>query len=114
MARTQIVQLAQKHCVSSGGESQVLPQNEAQIFHQQVQDWTLHHKSLQREFRFKNFKESMDFVRKVADIAEEEEHHPDISIFYNRVRLQLSTHTVGGITENDFIVAAKIDALLKS
>jgi len=113
MNRTKTELLVQKHCVTSAGEIQVLPQREAQIFHQQVQGWTLHHKSLQREFRFKDFKESMDFVRKVADIAEAEDHHPDISIFFNRVRLQLSTHSVGGITENDFIVAAKIDYLLK-
>jgi 4a-hydroxytetrahydrobiopterin dehydratase len=66
---------------------------------------------LHREFKFKDFRESIEFVKKVADIAEQEAHHPDIFIFYNVVRLDLSTHSVNGLSENDFIVAAKIDAL---
>lgn len=54
---------------------------------------------------------AIDFVKKVADIAEAEGHHPDIYIFYNLVRLELSTHSVGGLSENDFILAAKINSI---
>jgi 4a-hydroxytetrahydrobiopterin dehydratase len=68
-------------------------------------------KQLLREFIFKDFKGSMEFVMAVANIAEEEGHHPDICIFYNRVRLELSTHAIKGLSENDFILAAKIDAI---
>jgi len=63
------------------------------------------------DFKFKNFKESMTFVNKVAEIAESESHHPDIYIYYSKVKLELSTHAVGGLSINDFIVASKIDAL---
>jgi 4a-hydroxytetrahydrobiopterin dehydratase len=64
---------------------------------------------LRREFKFKNFKQSLAFVNKVSEIAESESHHPDIYIFYNIVKLELFTHAVGGLSENDFIMAAKID-----
>lgn len=68
-------------------------------------------KKIAREFKFKDFKAAMAFVNKVAEIAEAEQHHPDIHIFYNLVRLELSTHAIGGLSENDFILAAKIDLL---
>lgn len=64
-----------------------------------------------KEFNFKDFKQAMEFVQKVAEIAEEEGHHPDIYIFYSLVRLTLWTHAAGGLTENDFIVAAKINSI---
>lgn len=70
-------------------------------------------KKITREFTFKDFKEAMVFVNGVAAIAESEAHHPDIYIFYNHVRLELSTHAVHGLSENDFILAAKLDAFLK-
>lgn len=68
-------------------------------------------KKLHQEFKFKDFKEAMVFVNKVADLAEEEGHHPDIYIYYNRVVLDLTTHAVGGLSENDFIMARKIEML---
>lgn len=64
---------------------------------------------LRRQFTFKNFIEAMVFVNKVADVAESEGHHPDMYIFYNKVQIDLFTHAVGGLSENDFIMAAKID-----
>ena len=64
-----------------------------------------------REFEFKDFKEAMTFVNNVADLAETEGHHPDITIHWNKVKLDLWTHSVDGLTENDFIVASKIDRL---
>jgi 4a-hydroxytetrahydrobiopterin dehydratase len=76
-----------------------------------VKSWTLSEKMLQREFKFKNFIEAMKFINQVAVIAEEEGHHPDIYVFYNKVKLQLTTHAIGGLSLNDFIVAAKVDAL---
>ena len=76
-----------------------------------VPAWTLHEQSIEREFRFSDFREAIDFVDRVADLAEEEGHHPDIHISYSRVRLELSTHKIGGLSQNDFILAAKIDEL---
>lgn len=73
--------------------------------------WTLSRdgKSIVKEMVFKDFDKAMDFVTMVADAAEFEGHHPDIDIRYNKVKLVLSTHSIGGLTENDFILAAKID-----
>lgn len=68
-------------------------------------------KKIKKEFRFKDFSGSMDFVNKVAKLAEEEGHHPALFINYNKVRITLTTHSIGGLSENDFIMAAKIDAL---
>lgn len=66
---------------------------------------------LARSFRFKNFKQTMEFVNKVAAIAEEEGHHPDMSVSYSDVGIELTTHAIGGLSENDFILAAKIDEI---
>jgi 4a-hydroxytetrahydrobiopterin dehydratase len=68
-------------------------------------------KKLQRQFSFGDFLGAMAFVNHVAKIAETEGHHPDIYIFYNKVRLELWTHASNGLTENDFILAAKIDEI---
>jgi len=68
-------------------------------------------KKISKEFVFKDFVGALHFVNQVGNIAEAEGHHPDINIVYNKVTLDLSTHSIGGLTENDFIVAAKIDAL---
>ena len=67
--------------------------------------------SIKRKFKFKDFKQAMKFVNDVADITNQEGHHPDIYIFYNIVDLELYTHAVKGLSENDFIMAAKIDKL---
>jgi 4a-hydroxytetrahydrobiopterin dehydratase len=71
-------------------------------------------RGLEQEFRFKNFHETMGFVNAVAWIASTEDHHPDLEIGYNRCRIRLTTHAAGGLTVNDFICAAKIDALYKA
>jgi 4a-hydroxytetrahydrobiopterin dehydratase len=68
-------------------------------------------KNISRNFTFTDFKEAMLFVNKVADLAESEGHHPDISISWNKVGILLTTHAIGGLSENDFIVAAKIDLI---
>lgn len=67
-------------------------------------------KAISREWKFKNFKEAMAFANKVAELAEQENHHPDIFLHgWNKVRLTLSTHAIKGLSENDFIMAAKCD-----
>jgi 4a-hydroxytetrahydrobiopterin dehydratase len=105
--------LIQKKCVACEGGMPPLNNAEAEILLEQVPGWTISDdgEKISREFQFKDFKESMAFVNKVAAIAESEGHHPDIHIFYNRVVIDLWTHAVNGLSENDFIVAAKISAL---
>jgi 4a-hydroxytetrahydrobiopterin dehydratase len=63
-----------------------------------------------KEYKFKDFIGAINFVNRVADIANEEDHHPDIHIYYNKVLLELWTHAIKGLSENDFIIAAKVDA----
>ena len=67
--------------------------------------------TIKRSFRFNNFIESMGFINEVAQLAEAEGHHPDIFISYSYVRISLTTHNIGGLSENDFIMAAKIDEI---
>ena len=78
----------------------------------QVPEWQLGPDRLERELRFRGFDEAMTFVNRVAAIAAAADHHPDIAISYNKVRLALSTHAIGGLSQNDFIVAARIDGVL--
>lgn len=105
--------LVQKHCVPCEGG--LPPLNHEQILHYapEAADWKVSddEKKITKEFTFKDFKEAMAFVNKVADLAESEGHHPDIYIFWNLVRFELTTHAMKGLSENDFILAAKINAL---
>jgi 4a-hydroxytetrahydrobiopterin dehydratase len=80
----------------------------------EIPDWMLKDASIERTFQFRDFKESISFINKVAEIANEQDHHPDIHIYYSKVRIELSTHKINGLSKNDFILAAKIDDLLKT
>jgi 4a-hydroxytetrahydrobiopterin dehydratase len=77
----------------------------------ELHGWTVSRGALRCEFVFEGFKEALQFVNRVGDLAEAADHHPDIDIRYSRVRLALSTHDAGGITEKDFALAAAIDRL---
>jgi 4a-hydroxytetrahydrobiopterin dehydratase len=105
--------LLDKHCLPCEGGVLPLTKEQAKEYLKQTSDWKLstNAKKIRQEFQFKDFKEAMKFVNKVAEIAESEGHHPDIHIFYNRVNIELWTHAVNGLSENDFILAAKIDAI---
>ncbi len=78
----------------------------------QVPGWSLAGKEIRREFKFRDFREAMHFVNSIAALANEQDHHPDIHISYNRVSLVLTTHKSGGLTLNDFILAARIDLVI--
>lgn len=107
-------ELAKKRCVPCEGGVPPLSSAAAREYLREVSHWTLSGdgKRISREWTFRDFPEAMAFVNRVASLAEEEQHHPDIRVFsYRRVRLDLSTHAIGGLSENDFILAAKADAL---
>lgn len=90
-----------------------MPEEQARGYASALQDWELEEAvKIKKEFKFKDFKESMSFVNKVAELAESEGHHPNIFIAYNKVKITLSTRAVKGLSENDFIMAAKIDAVI--
>lgn len=105
--------LTQKFCVACEAGTPPMPPEEAARLMEQVPGWELkpEEKKLVRRFKFKDFKSAMSFVNQVADLAEAEGHHPDIHISWNRVRLELTTHAIKGLSENDFILAAKISML---
>lgn len=77
----------------------------------QVPGWSLKDKEIKREFKLKDFRRAMDFVNKVAAIANEQDHHPDIHISYNKVTLLATTHKIGGLSLKDFILAARINLM---
>ena len=88
-----------------------LMHTEAEALIKETPQWNLSKdwKSIARDFTFKDFKEAMGFINEVADIAEFEGHHPDISISWNKVHVMFTTHAIKGLSENDFIMAAKIN-----
>jgi 4a-hydroxytetrahydrobiopterin dehydratase len=108
------MKLMELKCEPCRGDTPPLSQEQAKVLLRDIPDWTLKDKAIEREFRFKDFKEAIDFVNKVAETANKEDHHPDIHIYYNRVRIELSTHKIKGLSKNDFILAAKIDELIKA
>jgi len=105
--------LAQKKCVACETDVPPLTRDEAQILLKQLKGWTLSGDArwISKEFKFKDFAEALAFTDKVGAIAEAEGHHPDIQLSWGKVVVELTTHHIKGLFENDFIVAAKIDAI---
>jgi 4a-hydroxytetrahydrobiopterin dehydratase len=104
--------LRAKRCRPCEGDVPKLEPDEIGRLHASVPVWDLWGtEKLHRHFVFKNFVEAMRFVNRMADLAEAEGHHPDFTVHYREVDVVVWTHAVGGLSENDFILAAKIDAL---
>jgi 4a-hydroxytetrahydrobiopterin dehydratase len=106
--------LTEKHCKPCEGGVAPLAMDAATRLLEQLQPgWQLIEdgKALHREWKFKNFYRTMSFVNAIAHIANTEDHHPDLQVGYDYCRVRYSTHAIGGLSENDFICAAKVDAL---
>lgn len=106
--------LSERHCIRIEKGGPALSAGQARALAAQLhEDWTLDagSDSIHRQFRFKNYYETIAFVNAVAWIAHTEDHHPDLEVGYNRCLVRYSTHAVDGLSENDFICAAKLDAL---
>ena len=108
-------ELAKKRCIPCEEKSMppMTPQEAQKMMPHLHEGWMLVDDAhlLVHEFRFKDFAQAMSFANKVAAIAEEEQHHPDLAIAWGNVSIELSTHAIGGLSENDFILAAKIDEI---
>ena len=112
--------LLKQKCVPCEGGMPPLTLEEAEKLMVQIKGWTLTSDTdpaeglvnarISKEFKFKDFIGAINFVDKIAEVAEMEGHHPDIHINYNKVLIELWTHAIGGLSVNDFILAAKIDA----
>jgi 4a-hydroxytetrahydrobiopterin dehydratase len=101
--------LAARHCKASVAK---LSPADQKSFAAQVAGWQVEADTLVKVFPFKNYYETMAFVNMVAWIAHREDHHPDLTVGYNKCRVAFSTHSVGGLSENDFICAARIESAL--
>ena len=104
--------LTNKKCVPCEGDAQPLKDKEANQLLKEIPTWIIKEGHVYKKFKFKNFVEAMKFITSVAQLAESEGHHPDFSVHYNKVEIDLWTHAINGLSENDFIVAAKIDRIL--
>ncbi|HXC53180.1 MAG TPA: 4a-hydroxytetrahydrobiopterin dehydratase [Candidatus Limnocylindrales bacterium] len=103
--------LAEKHCVPCREGAPALAADEAKKMLAELDGWTIEGgQRLVREWKLADFRTALALVNRIGEIAEAEDHHPDIELGWGRVAVRLWTHTAGGLTENDFIVAARIDA----
>lgn len=107
-------ELAERQCVPCrGGVPPIKGAEMQELLRQLNNGWQVvgeHH--LEKEYRFRNFREALDFTVRVGELAEEQGHHPDILLAWGRVRLAVWTHKIDGLTESDFVFAAKADRQL--
>src|SRR5262245_43621642 len=105
--------LAARKCVSCEGGMAPLSHEEAGRLLKLLQGWESAGGKIAKTYSFKNYYETMAFVNATAWISHREDHHPDMTVGYNKCRVEYSTHAIGGLSENDFICAAKLDALFR-
>jgi 4a-hydroxytetrahydrobiopterin dehydratase len=105
--------LSSKKCIPCEGGIAPLNQAEIEEFKRNIQDdWeVIENKKISKEFLFVNYNHTMEFTNRVAVLAEEEGHHPVMHVYYSKVVIELWTHSINGLSENDFIMASKIDKL---
>ena len=113
LKKKKMIELKERHCKPcKEGEKPLNSDQAAELKSLLFTPWEIkNHEKLTKEFLFESFKRAMAFIQEIGLIAEQENHHPDICIRYTRVEITLSTHDVNGLSENDFIMAAKIEDL---
>jgi 4a-hydroxytetrahydrobiopterin dehydratase len=116
MEENRMSDLTQMRCKPCEGGTRPLNATETEKLLQQTPGWALNDSGNEicRTYEFKNYHQTMAFVNAVAWVAHREDHHPDLEVSYKRCRVRYSTHAIGGLSENDFICAAKLNALLES
>ena len=105
--------LTNNQCKPCEGGVPPLAQDEINTLMKQLDGWTQYARIIGKTFDFKNYYQTIAFVNAVAWLSHREDHHPDLSVGYNKCRVEYSTHAINGLSENDFICAAKVDALFK-
>jgi 4a-hydroxytetrahydrobiopterin dehydratase len=106
-------ELARKKCKPCEGGVAPLTPEQVRPMLKGLDGWSVEGKTIAKTYRFKNYYETMAFVNAAAWISHREDHHPDIALGYNQCRVAYSTHAIDGLSENDFICAAKLDALFE-
>jgi 4a-hydroxytetrahydrobiopterin dehydratase len=104
-------ELAAQKCKPCEGGIEPLTAEKASVFLKQLEGWQLKDKQISKTYTFKNYYQTMAFVNALAWVSHREDHHPDITVGYNRCDVVYMTHAIDGLSENDFICAAKIDKL---
>ena len=104
--------LAQEKCVACTGATEKMSPEEAGRMLDETPGWELKDDKIERTLKFANFVDAMRSANRIAQLAEEENHHPDLHISYGKMRIELSTHKVDGLSRNDFIMAARINKLV--
>jgi len=104
--------LSRKHCSPCSKETPPLGEKEIRVNLGKLNGWMYENAEIYKDFSFKNYYETTAFVNAVAWIAHREDHHPDISFGYKQCRVRYKTHAIKGLSENDFISASKVDALM--
>ena len=105
--------LAAKHCKPCEKGTPPLPADMVRELLRQVPGWEQRGGEIEKSYPFKNYYETMAFVNAAAWVSHREDHHPDLEVGYNKCKVRYSTHSVGGLSENDFICAAKLEALFR-
>ena len=109
--------LSKKKCVACEGDMPAFDKSDIHKYLKKIDGWDVKSNEdksfyLIKDFKFKNFEDSQSFVNKVGNLAEEENHHPDISFGWGYCKIKIFTHAINGLAENDFILAAKIDKII--
>jgi 4a-hydroxytetrahydrobiopterin dehydratase len=110
----EMCELADRECVPCKGGVPPLKGDRLAEFHSQLPGWQVveeHH--LERRYEFPDFRQALDFVNRVGEVAEQQGHHPDLFLAWGEVKVKLFTHKIDGLTESDFVLAAKIDRLAR-
>ena len=105
--------LANLKCKPCTAATPPLPQDRIDALLKQLDGWVQQGKIISKTFDFTNYHQAMSFVNAVAWVSNQEDHHPELTVSYNKCKVEYTTHSVNGLSENDFICAAKVDALLK-
>ncbi|MEK6835772.1 MAG: 4a-hydroxytetrahydrobiopterin dehydratase [Nanoarchaeota archaeon] len=103
--------LSKKKCITCEGGMPPMSYSLIKKYLKQVKNWKLKNKHLYKEFKFNNFKETLKFVNKIGKVAERKGHHPNIYFTYGKCNIEIWTHSVNGLSINDFILAANIDKI---
>jgi 4a-hydroxytetrahydrobiopterin dehydratase len=109
----ELTTLAHKKCVACDGRTLRIAGEDAQEYLRELPGWTLSENQIEKEFKFKTYLDGVEFTYSLGKTAEEEGHHPDILVKWRRVKVILTTHAIKGLSENDFIMAARADEIYR-
>jgi 4a-hydroxytetrahydrobiopterin dehydratase len=113
LGELELTALAHKKCVPCDGKTLRITGEDAQKYLRELPGWTLSENQIDKEFKFKAYLDGVEFAYSLGRTAEEEDHHPDILIKWRRVKVILTTHAIKGLSENDFIMAAKAEEIYR-